>query len=73
MGAREKQEKQAKANASWPLEDSSYKKHLGPSRAEPPFSIAIIVIIIITLPPSDDDENPQKKGEENPSKTQDMK
>jgi len=71
VGAREKQEKLAKANASWPLEDSSYKKHLGPSRAEPPFSI--IVIIIITLPPSDDDENPQKKGEENPSKTQDMK
>lgn len=71
MGAREKQEKLAKAIASWPLEDSSYKKHLGPSRAEPPFSI--IVIIIITLPPSDDDENPQKKGEENPSKTQDMK
>jgi len=50
VGAREKQEKLAKANASWPLEDSSYKKHLGPSRAEPPFSI--IVIIIITLPPS---------------------
>lgn len=30
-----KEEKLAKANASWPLEDSSYKNHLGSSRLRP--------------------------------------